>query len=153
MILAIAIQHDKFIYKLFYLLHIAGMVAAFSGAMVSARFQAVGRGDASAGRSVSSALADLTVKMHMPALAATGLFGIILILLSEDIYEMSQMWISLAFLLWFALLGVMWFLLRPAQLAAADGDAEAAKKASMFTGIIHLLFLFMLIDMIWKPGL
>lgn len=149
----LALVKDDAAYRIFYLLHIASVVAAFSGAMVSARFGAVARGDASVGRSISSALSDLTVKMHIPALAAAGLFGIVMITLSDDLYEMSQTWISIAFTLWFAMLAVMWFLLRPAQIAAAGGDAEAGKKTAMFTGIIHLLFLLMLIDMIWKPGL
>jgi len=139
-------------YKVVYLLHIATIVAAFSGAMLSARLGAAARQDPAAGRTIGTMTATLTAKMHVPALALAGLFGIVLVVLSDDAFEMSQTWISLAFLLWFALLGVMWFLLRPAQVLAATGDAEAGKKVAMFTGIIHLLFLLMLIDMIWKPG-
>lgn len=147
----LALVQDDAAYRVVYLLHIATIVAAFSGAMVGARLQAAGRADAGAARSIGGVLADLTTKMHVPALALAGLFGVLLIVLSDG-YEMSQSWISIAFVLWFAMLGVMWFLLRPAQLAAAGGDVDAGKKTAMFTGIIHLLFLLMLIDMIWKPG-
>ena len=35
----------------------------------------------------------------------------------------------------------------------AEGDADAAKKLPMFTGIQHLLLVLLLILMIWKPGL
>lgn len=152
MVLAV-LRQDNALYQFVYLLHIGAMVSAFAGVMVSARFQAAGRGDAATGRTVGSVLADLTTKLHVPALAAAGLFGILLIVLSDEVYEFSQTWISIAFLLWFALLAVMWFLLRPAQKAAAAGDADGAKKVAMFTGIVHLLFLAMLVDMIWKPGL
>lgn len=152
MILAV-LRQDDLAYKVVYLLHIATMVAAFSGAMLGARLGAAARQDPAAGRSIGTMTAQLTAAMHVPALAAAGLFGIALVVLSDEVYEMSQSWISIAFLLWFALLGVMWFLLRPAQAAAATGNAEAGKKVAMFTGIIHLLFLLMLIDMIWKPGI
>jgi uncharacterized membrane protein len=152
MVLAV-LRQDNFLYQLIYLLHIGAVVSAFSGVMVSTRFQAAGRGDAATGRTVGAVLADLTTKMHVPALAASGLFGILLVVLSDEVYEFSQTWISLAFLVWFALLGVMWFLLRPAQRKAATGDADGAKKVSMFTGIVHLLFLVQLVVMIWKPGL
>lgn len=144
---------DGTAYKIVFLLHIATVVAAFSGAMLSARLGAAARQEPAAGRAIGTMTAQLTATMHVPALALSGLFGIGLVLLSDDVFEMSQTWISLAFLLWFALLAVMWFLLRPAQVAAAGGDAEAGKKVAMFTGIVHLLFLLMLVDMIWKPGL
>src|SRR5690554_7833332 len=77
MVLAV-LRQDNALYQFVYLLHIGAMVSAFAGVMVSARFQAAGRGDAATGRTVGSVLADLTTKMHVPALAAAGLFGILL---------------------------------------------------------------------------
>ena len=44
------------------------------------------------------------------------------------------------------------FAILPAQRKAAAGDAEAARRVPMFTGMIHLLLLVLLYLMIWKPG-
>ncbi len=40
----------------------------------------------------------------------------------------------------------------PAQRKAAEGDAEAARRVPMFTGMIHLALLVLLYLMIWRPG-
>lgn len=147
------LKSDDALYQVVYLLHIGTMVAAFAGAIVGPRLAALARtGDPALQGRVAAFMAEGTKLVHFPALLLAGLLGIVLILLSDDVYEMSQSWISIAFVLWFAMLGVQWFLLRPAQLAAAGGDAAAGKKIGMFTGILHLLFLLMLIDMVWKPG-
>ncbi len=139
-------------YELLLLLHILTVVVAFAGTWTNPRFAAYGaKGDETTRAGIAGVMVATTTQMHLPALVLAGLSGIGLISVGDG-FEFSQTWISLAFLLWFALLGVMWFLLRPAQVLAATGDAEAGKKVAMFTGIIHLLFLLMLIDMIWKPG-
>jgi len=79
-------------------------------------------------------------------------FGILMVVLSDEVWEFSDAWISGAFLVWFALLGVLFGLLVPAERKAAAGDAGAARKVSMFGGFIHLLLVVMLYLMIFKPG-
>ena len=142
-------------YKLVFLLHILTVVVAFAGGWTSPRYGSFAATSDEATRTgISGVTAALTAQMHMPALVLAGFFGIVLIPLSDGWIEFSQMWISLGFLLWFAMLGVMFGLVIPAQrklVAGETGDPE--KKLAMATGITHLLFLLMLIDMIWKPGL
>jgi uncharacterized membrane protein len=98
------------------------------------------------------------VIVHGPALVLTGLFGLAMVITSADtvggdkLFEFSQAWVSIAFVLWFALLAVVFGLLAPAERKAAAGDAAAAKRAPMFGGFVHILLLLILIDMIWKPG-
>jgi uncharacterized membrane protein len=154
MVLAV-LRQDDFLYQLVYLLHIAAIVTAFAAAIVNPRLGGLAkRSDEGTARTINRFIADGSTKVHFPALAAVGLFGILMVLLSDEVYEFSQAWISIAFVLWFAMLGLIWFVLVPAErrLGAAPSDADE-KKVAMFGGIIHLLFLLMLIDMIWKPGL
>lgn len=144
---------DSFAYKLVYLLHIASVIVAFAPAfvwpVVSMQLKKQGK---PVGPTIGALAAGNTTRVHGPALGATGFFGIVLIVLSEDVIEFSQGWISLAFVLWFAMLGVLFGIMLPAEKLAAQGDEAGDKKVSMAGGILHLLLLLMLIDMIWKPG-
>jgi hypothetical protein len=83
--------------------------------------------------------------------------------------------VSLAFLLYFGVVGVLVFLYNPNARAIdelgtklADGSvtvskaggppaevaeiAERSKKAAAFSGIVQLLWILLLLDMVWKPG-
>jgi uncharacterized membrane protein len=145
---------DSFGYKLVLLLHIFTVLVAFAPAMVwpIVRVQARKRGSAlPSDLAAQSAVNEATI--HGPAVIAAGAFGILLIILSDEVWEFSQVWISIAFVVWFAMLGVVYGLLVPAGRKAAAGDAGAEAKLPMFTGFLHILLLVMLVVMIWKPGL
>lgn len=149
------LKGDDVGYQIVYLLHILTVVAAFAGAMVNPRLGGLARrSDDGTQRSLGRFMVDGLTQMHFPALIFAGLFGIGLIMMSSDTYEFSQTWISIAFLLWLALLAVFFFALRPALAQLSENPtADDYKKAAMFNGIVHLLFLLMLIDMVFKPGL
>jgi uncharacterized membrane protein len=146
---------DDFIYKVLFLLHILAALVAFAPAFVwpIARAQARKRGavvpaDLTAQAAVNEAV------IHGPAVIATGVFGILMVVMAEgDFYEFSQAWISIAFVVWFAMLGVVYGLLVPSGRKAAAGDTGAEAKLPMYTGFLHILLLIMLVVMIWKPGL
>ncbi|HEU5150205.1 MAG TPA: hypothetical protein VFU19_06890 [Iamia sp.] len=148
------LKNDDFIYQLVFLLHILSAIVAFAPVMVwpIVNLQTRKRGVTVPGEVAGQAAVN-NVTVHGPALVATGVFGLLMVVLSDEIYEFSQAWISIAFVLWFALLGVLFGLLTPAERKAAAGDAEAARKVPMFGGFVHILLLLILIDMIWKPGL
>jgi len=94
--------------------------------------------------------------------------GIVLVLLSDDVFEFSDVWISLSFLLYITALGVSHGLHQPnlRALVALQGAVgpggptpeqgreleERGKKAGMFGGILHLLLVVLLWLMIFKPG-
>lgn len=141
-------------YKIVFLLHIFSVIVAFAPAFV---WPIVNVQSRKTGQKVPSGIAGLvarnTMTIHGPALVATGLFGIILVVLSEEAWEFSQTWVSLAFLVWFALLGVVFGLIFPTEKKIAEGDEAAERKMGMFGGIAHTLLLVMLVLMIWKPGL
>jgi hypothetical protein len=145
---------DSFGYKLVLLLHIFSVIVAFAPTMVwpIVRVQARKRGAAvPADLTGQSAVNDAIV--HGPAAILAGVFGILLVVLSDEAWEFSQMWISIAFVVWFAMIGVVYGLLVPSGRKAAAGDEGAASKLPMYTGFLHLLLFVMLVVMIWKPGL
>jgi len=145
---------DSFGYRVMFLLHIAAIVVAFAPAFVnpvlSARYRKAGEPMPS---TLTKILADDTYKIHGPALVLAGVFGFGMIGMSDKVWKFSQSWVSIAFGLWFVMLGIVFGLLGPAEKKQAAGEADAEKKVAMFGGIMHLLFLLMLIVMIWKPGL
>jgi len=141
-------------YKIVLLLHVFSVIVAFAPAFV---WPIVNLQTRKTGEKVPSGVAGLvarnTMTIHGPALVLAGLFGIILVVMSDEVWEFSQTWVSLAFLVWFGLLGVVFGGIFPAEKKAAAGDEAAERKVSMFGGIAHTLLLVMLILMIWKPGL
>ena len=147
------LKHDDFLYQLFYLLHILSMIVAFAPQFVwpfvTVRLRKEGR---SVSSSVGTLLEGNSTKIHGPALALAGILGFGLIGFSDDVYEFSQAWISIAMLLWFLALGVVFGLMAPAEKRAAAGDADADRKLSMYGGMLHLLLFLLLVDMVWKPG-
>lgn len=145
---------DDFIYKVFFLLHILAALVAFAPAFVwpIARAQARKRGAAiPSDMTAQAAVNEATI--YGPAVIATGAFGLLMVITAEgDIWEFSQVWISIAFVVWFAMLGVVYGLLVPTGRKAAGGDAGAEAKLPMYTGFLHILLFVMLVVMIWKPG-
>jgi uncharacterized membrane protein len=140
-------------YKIVLLLHILSVIVAFAPAFV---WPIVNVQTRKTGEKVPSGVAGLvarnTMTIHGPALVLSGLFGIILVVMSDEVWEFSQTWVSLAFLVWFGLLGVVFGGILPSEKKIAGGDETAEKKVAMFGGIAHTLLLVMLILMIWKPG-
>ncbi len=102
---------------------------------------------------------------------AVGLTGILLIIVSDGAIEFSDAWISIAFLLYIVALVVSLGFHYPNLKAmltlqeelenappSAGGPppqvaelAERGKKAGMYGGILHLLFVLILLDMVFRP--
>ncbi len=147
------IASDDLFYRVLFLLHILSALVAFAPAFV---WPIVNVQTRKSGQKVPAGIAGLaarnTMTIHGPALVLVGLFGILMVVTSDEVFEFSQMWISLAFLVWFGLLGVVFGGIFPAEKKVAEGDEAAEKKVAMFGGIAHTLLFVMLILMIWKPG-
>ncbi len=141
------------LFGLFLLLHIVAVVVAFAPAFVNPLLTARAKSEGQPlPSSVLDKIAKDTQQVHGPSLVLAGLFGVAMIGTSHQLYKFSQMWISAALLIWVIMVGVVFGLLWPAQKKVAAGDAAADKKVAMFGGIMHLLFLIMLVLMIFKPG-
>jgi hypothetical protein len=125
-------------FRIFYLLHIVTIVVAFAPAVVAVL---------PGGRDGTLGLLDRAGRqVYAPALILAGLFGILCIVTSDDVFEFDQTWISLAFVVWIAMNGVFHALVLAGQ---RQGDE---RKVVTGQQIMTVLLLAMLYLMIWKPG-
>jgi amino acid transporter len=171
--------YGGFLYNVFLLLHIGAVVVGFGSSFVYPFFGARARKLGPTAPKEAFALSDASLAashvLTTPVIYAAGAFGIILVLLSEGVFKFSQLWISIAFLLFIAAACIAGFLHNPNLKAMnalsekiANGDVtpspggpprevaelqERGQKAGAFGGVLHLLWLLLMIDMIWKPGL
>jgi hypothetical protein len=129
---------DDTTYRVFFFLHILSVIVAFAPAALS-----VLPGGAE-GALATLQRAGRTV--YAPALILSGLFGILLIVSSDDVWKFDQTWISLAFVVWIAMNGVFHAMVLAGQ---RRGEVETVTNGQ---AIMTVLLLVMLWIMIWKPG-
>lgn len=141
-------------YNLMLLLHILAVIVAFAPSFVwpfvSVRLKKEGK---PVGATIASLTAGNSAKIHGPALALAGIFGFGLAGMSDEVFKLSEPWLSAAMLLWFIALGVVFGLMAPAEKRIAAGDESAEKILSMAGGILHLVIVVELYLMIFKPGM
>ncbi|HEY8527784.1 MAG TPA: hypothetical protein VIL48_22650 [Acidimicrobiales bacterium] len=125
---------DTFAFRFFLLLHILSVVVAFAPTVVA--LLPGNRGTA----------VDTVRRYYSPALILAGLFGILCVLTSEDVFEFDQTWISLAFLVWIAMIGVQHAIVLPGRRVGSLNKVDGGQA------IITVLLVIMLYLMIWKPG-
>ncbi len=146
-------------YNIVLILHLLFMVVAFAPAFVwpvlnrLERTRAASAGPDGSGSRGAGALGHaFDPMMHGASMVLTGFFGIVLVLMSNDVFEFSQTWISIAFVIWFLMLAVLFLGLVPAQKAVRDGAPSGPSRLAMTYGGLHLLLLLEIIVMVWKPG-
>ena len=125
-------------YKLFYVLHLTSVVVAFAPIVVA--LVPGGRGTTA---SVSSATGRV---VYSTALVAAGLFGVLCVVTSDSVWEFSQTWISLAFIVWIVMNGVLHGMVLAGLRRARAASVERGEQ------LLALLFAVMLYLMVWKPG-
>jgi hypothetical protein len=125
-------------FEIMLVLHIATVVVAFAPAVIGVL--PGGRGG------LTGVLEAAGRQVYAPALVLAGLFGIGCIVTSDDAFEFSDTWISLAFVVWIAMNGVFHALVLAGQ--------RQEDRAKVTTGhqIMTLLLLAMLYLMVFKPG-
>jgi hypothetical protein len=168
-------------HELFLFLHILCAIVGFGSTFVYPALASRARKlPPEQGYAISHTALDISKVVSRPFIYLTGIFGIVLVYIYgntiDDMGEaFSQTWITIAFVLFIIGICVSEFLHSP-NLKAMDalqeklvsGAAgaptgggpptevaelqERGKKAGMFGGLLHLTFLLLLIDMIWKPG-
>lgn len=169
----------EFLYNVVLLAHILAVVVGFGSSFVwpvlAVRARKVGGAE---GYALSHTALELGKPLTTFPIWAAGGLGILLVLMEQlqefSQIEFSQTWISIAFVLFFGAAAFAWFIHTPnlkrmdeLQAKLVTGDVtpnpngppkealeleERGKQAAMYGGILHLLFLLLLIDMIWKPG-
>ncbi|NNE96392.1 MAG: hypothetical protein HKN24_10225 [Acidimicrobiales bacterium] len=155
------------LYKVVLVLHILASIAAFGGLVAVSAYNSRTL-KTTAGR--AAPLLETTIevtKFAHGALYAVAPLGIVLVSLSEGAIEFSALWISLSFLVWFAMIGVAHALgLKHLKAAAARADeldpttdladdAEALdsmKKMGLGDALGQLLLVGALVLMIWQPS-
>ena len=166
---------DDFGYRVLYLLHIVFIVVGFG---TSFAYPALARRARQLppveGHAIGHTSLAISSAVTTYPIWAAGLVGIILVGVSEQ-WEFSQAWISIAFVLFFFGVLFAWFVHTPnlkrmdalqeellagsAAPAATGPPPQVAelqargKRAGMYGGLLHLVFLLLVIDMIWKPWL
>jgi uncharacterized membrane protein len=167
---------DSGIYKFFLLLHFITIIVGFGPTILAGVFgtKAKARGGRE-GQAIAEATFEVVDEWATKFIYLIPVFGILLVLVSDDAWQFSDAWISFSFLLYFVALGVVHGVHRPniqrmnalmAQLntsgpAAATGGGpppqvaeleERGKRAAMVGGFLNLLLVALLVLMIWKPG-
>jgi uncharacterized membrane protein len=135
-------------YKIVLILHIVLIVVGFGGLFVAPM---LGRAEGAA-TSVATALASYVQRIAVPALAVAGILGFAMIGMSDKLFKFSQSWVGIAILLWLVELAVLWFGVAATEKKVAAGEADAAARLPMFTGISHLLLVVIVYLMVFKPG-
>jgi len=128
-------------YNFVLVLHILSAIVAFSPAIatiVTPKAIATGDDVVRTGRIV-----------YAPALIVTGLLGIVLVLMSDEAWEFSDGWVSIAFLGWIALVGVYQALV----IRGARAGGDAGRRQVVLGGqIVAALAVVLVYLMVFKPG-
>ena len=114
-------------------------------------------GDESATRNWAAFTAFYTSRVALSGLVVLLLTGVWMIMISdtgrgEQVWEFSQLWISLAFLVWIALGGVISAMILKGEKAMAAGDLAKEVLVSRGGKIATVLAAVMLYLMVFKPG-
>lgn len=167
---------DSTAFKVVLLLHLLTVVVGFGSSMVYPALASRARKlEPKEAYAINHAALGLGLKLTSIPIYAAIVFGIALVILSDQNFKFSQTWISIAFLLVIIAVLLANFLQYPnlkamdalqAKLAAGDITPgqdgkpkevteleERGSKAAMYGGVLHLMFLLLMIDMVWKPGL
>ena len=164
-------------YKFFVVLHLLSVIIGFGSVFLLGVFgaKAKARGGRE-GLAVGEVTYDVAKQWSEWFIYAVPVTGIIVVLLSDDVWKFSQAWISLSFLLYIAALGISHALHTPnirrmnelvAELTAAGpppgggsggpppqvAELEARGKRAGATGaVLNLIVVIVVFLMVWKPG-
>ena len=150
----LAAVRDDF-YNVILLIHIVSFLVAFAPAAINPLLDRYfeQNGGESALQNWAKFGANYTAKLSLGGLGVLLITGVFMILLSDDVWEFSQTWISLAFVVWFAIAGVVSAMILKGERLMASGDMSGRALVAKGGPIATLLGLVMLYLMIFKPGL
>lgn len=141
-------------YNIILLVHIVAVLAAFAPAAINPLLERyfAANDNAATMQSWAGFARDYTKKISLSALVLLLITGVLMVVLSDDAWEFSQTWISLAFLVWFAIAGVVSALILKGERLVAAGDMKGRELIAKGGPVATLLLLVMLYLMIFKPG-
>jgi uncharacterized membrane protein len=163
-------------YRVVLLLHILTAIIGFGAVFLNALYgRAAERRKGAEGLAIAEANYDVS-QVAEYFIYAVPVFGILLLLMSDDVYKFSQAWISISFLLYIVGLGLSHGVLRPnvkkmhalmrdlVAMPPATGAAggrppqvdeieRRARTVGTTSAVLNLLLVVILYLMIWRPGL
>lgn len=151
--MVLAALRDDF-YNVLLFVHILSFLIAFAPAVLNPLLANYLKreGDEAAMRSWAGFAHFFTSRIALSALVVLLLTGVWMIIASDDAWEFSDTWISLAFLVWFAIGGVVSAMIAKGEKGMAAGDLSMERLVSLGGKIATALGALMLYLMIFKPG-
>ena len=154
---------DGDLYNVLLLLHLVTVVVGFGGVALNGVYGVLAkRSPGPEGAAIGEANTHVTRKWAESFIYAVPVFGILLVLASDDVWGFDQLWISLSFVLYIVGLGLSHGVMRPAakrmnalaREQRPDPAAMAAleKRLGAVGGVLNLLVVVLIALMIWKPG-
>ena len=153
------------LYNLVLVLHILAVIIGFGGTFLATFYGAEAKArPGPEGSLIAATTLKVTDRVPTMAVYAVPVLGILLVLLSDDAWKFSQLWISLSFLLYIAIvvLAVVVHVPNLRHMVATRnrideggpnaGLAASERKAATFGGILNLLWIVILFLMVFKPG-
>jgi len=155
-------------YRVVKALHLVTVIAGFGALALTPVWVGRARAAGSAGGAAVAAAGLQVARLAEWLLYAAGILGVLAVLVSDDVWQFSQAWISAAFVLYVAAIGVFHgmklpalrriaALLDPGSARPAPADlareVEAAeRKAAVATAIFDVVMVVAVVVMVWKPG-
>ena len=157
---------DSDAYKVVLVLHLMAAIIGFGGVVVTGYFGAMAARRRDAGGAAIGEVVEKGYKFAEWFIYAVPLLGIVLVLMSEDVFAFSQAWVSASFVLYIVAIGLFHGLHLPtvrrinailketaggSQASAAELD-QLGKKAGMVGGLLNLVTVVIVVLMVFKPG-
>ena len=152
------------LYDLVLVLHVLAVIIGFGGTFI-ARFYGAEGAKRQGGEGLAIAEATMKVTSLAPTMAVytVPILGILLILLSDDVWQFSDAWISLSFLLYIVIIVLavtvhvpnirkMIALRRGTEGVQTTEVEKRTRTAAVVGGILNLLWIAILFLMVFKPG-
>ena len=155
---------DSDLYQLVLVLHILAVIIGFGGTFIAAFYGAASaKRPGAEGLAVAETTVQVTSLVPTMAVYTVPILGILLILLSDDVWQFSDTWISLSFLLYIVVIVLAvavhvpnlkkMLALRKGEEGVQASEVERrAKTAAVLGGIMNLLWVAILFLMVFKPG-
>lgn len=165
---------DSEAYRFFLVLHLLTAIVGYGGVVAMGIF---GARAARQGGPDGAAVFNFVLNSRWAewVIYTVPVFGIITLLLSDDVWKFSQTWVSLSFVLFIVSVGILHGLHLPnlkrmnvllkeldgGGVRASEGGgrpaqvtelASRSQKAGIFGGILNLTLIVLVVLMVWKPG-
>ncbi len=151
-------------YDLVKTLHIMAAIIGFGGTFIAGFYGAEsGKRQGREGLAIAETTLKVTSLAPTMAIYSVPVLGILLILLSDDVWQFSDAWISLSFLLYIVALVLalavqvpnarkMLALRSGAEGVQASEVERRVRTAAVMGGVLNLLWIAILFLMVFKPG-